>query len=447
VSLFSILVFLAKVFSNTIALIYILMLVKVIYKKSVNLLVLLFSSLSMGIIITSVIEFVFSGSQLMVLKTFFSFFISILFIKTIYRDLSIYQCLLTALINVISAAFCNAISFIIVIRLGFTMGELQKLSETSATIIFLINLFVALFEASIIGLISIKRTFSRYSDEVKSKANKYNIITLVFIFTILSFNMAYTYMYSYRDTGNTIIIMTLILSLGYLIYTFVNTNVIFKLESKTQELDNQIFYNKSITAIYEDVRRIRHDYKNQIMIIGSLIKSEKWDELIKYIEELDQDFSIRAQGNMAYLINIKSAGLLGLMSSKVKYAMSKDVELQIVVKSEINEINMKITQACELIGILIDNAIEYSSKYERYVNISISCENGNFLLEIMNPIKEDDNINIRDIYQQGFSTKGEGRGNGLYIAKKIVDNFKNVILNTQAKERMFVQQLIISENI
>lgn len=71
----------------------------------------------------------------------------------------------------------------------------------------------------------------------------------------------------------------------------------------------------------------------------------------------------------------------------------------------------------------------------------IRSMDGNVSFVIENATSEE--VNVAKAYEEGYSTKGEGRGLGLSILKRIISKYENVMLNTQAETSRFRQELII----
>ena len=55
------------------------------------------------------------------------------------------------------------------------------------------------------------------------------------------------------------------------------------------------------------------------------------------------------------------------------------------------------------------------------------------------------NLNINKIDKKGYTTKGKGRGNGLYFAKKIVNKNKGIYVRKLIKNNLFAQKIIIEK--
>lgn len=47
------------------------------------------------------------------------------------------------------------------------------------------------------------------------------------------------------------------------------------------------------------------------------------------------------------------------------------------------------------------------------------------------------------MYDEGFSTKGKNRGIGLNIVKDTVEDYSNILLNTEIKDNLFKQELVV----
>ena len=120
-----------------------------------------------------------------------------------------------------------------------------------------------------------------------------------------------------------------------------------------------------------ELKRFKHNYNNMLAVIGGYIQLESWNDLKKYyFEILDQTNKFDASNNLS-IFNIKNAGILGLLTTKMNYAKELHVDLKIVVYNNIEEINMKISELHEILGIILDNAIEAAKQSnERIQRIS-----------------------------------------------------------------------------
>ncbi|HEX3043505.1 MAG TPA: histidine kinase, partial [Bacillota bacterium] len=54
-------------------------------------------------------------------------------------------------------------------------------------------------------------------------------------------------------------------------------------------------------------------------------------------------------------------------------------------------------------------------------------------------------VDPKQIFEWGYSTKEGSHGAGLWIVRKILNKYKNISLNTIARERNLLQELTITQ--
>ena len=102
-------------------------------------------------------------------------------------------------------------------------------------------------------------------------------------------------------------------------------------------------------------------------------------------------------------------------------------------------------QNCDLVrvlGIFLDNAIEASvESKDKILYIGILAQEEEIILRIRNSCQNVSNIN--SIFELGISSKSGSRGIGLYNARRIINSYENVILETTYEDNLFTQQMRI----
>ena len=167
---------------------------------------------------------------------------------------------------------------------------------------------------------------------------------------------------------------------------------------------------------------------------------DKIKELRQYISELIAHNA--EQGSSTEIYSIKNAGLFGIISSKMNQASEKGVNIELSVIGEIENIpGVKISELCEIVGIFLDNAIEEALKAAKQVGILVRKSENGTEISISNGCL--DTPDIKSIYREGYSSKGENRGMGLAIARKIIDKYDNILLSTSCDDNVFTQTLEI----
>ena len=280
--------------------------------------------------------------------------------------------------------------------------------------------------------------------------NSINYIKLIYV--VVTLIIALTNLEYYKSVRNLneskIFIINLIIMVVYCILSLAIVNVFNEYEKEKEELTYQKFYNETLEYLMEDLRRFKHDYNNKLAVFGGYLQLGKYDELKKYYKEVAVDCNCNMFSNNKSILKIKNAGLLGLLFYKLKIAKQKNVVFFIDIKNTINHIDMKINDFCEMLGILIDNAIESAEKtQERQVFFDFYSEDKYYIFQIENSVEE--KVDIKNIYKKDYTTKGTNRGMGLYIVKNIIKNNTNIRIKTRCTEDRFIQKIYLkmSENV
>ena len=139
---------------------------------------------------------------------------------------------------------------------------------------------------------------------------------------------------------------------------------------------------------------------------------------------------------------IKYIEVKGVIASKLIEAQEKGIEIKVYIPNVIEYINFNSLDLCRILGIVLDNCIEASLESENpLITLSIIDEKDLTSIIILNTYKS--NIkNTSELFKNGYSSKGEGRGIGLSNLKEILSNYNNAYFTIKA-EGEFIQKLDI----
>ncbi len=372
------------------------------------------------------------------LKAVINISIMVLLMYTILKQKIVYAFLYTGLYSVILAFAAALASFI------FSLFEFKYHINESGNILLNIAAYIIMLAFQVVAAYLFKQ-FKSYivlSKEVKARVRRIGVINLIFALIMVIAN--FTYYTSGYAVEKPQLFLNMLLIIAYFLFSIYNINTAFRLESKSEELEYQVFYNKTLEAILNDLRRSKHNYNNILAVINGYVMVNRWDGLKSYMRELIQNENRESGFGHLTLVKIKNAGLFGLISNKLAVANEKGIDFKIYIEDEITEVETKISLLCEILGILLDNAIEASElSSEKIVEFKTRQEiEGGISFTIENTVKEMPDIN--KIFQKSYSTKGDNRGMGLWIIKNIIRKNKNIILNTYCKDNKFIQELIVS---
>lgn len=189
----------------------------------------------------------------------------------------------------------------------------------------------------------------------------------------------------------------------------------------SDDYENLFNYVKIFEDWIEDEQLIRHEYKNQLAVLRCLTKEKK---VKSKIDEIISD-TINIDNHMInQLKNLPSGGLKGLLYYKIAVARNNGINIEVDVSQDASPVlnalgKDELKTISKLIGIYCDNAIEAAKETKKkIVLIEIYEINDVANIVISNTCKE--NKVLVNRYDKGVSTKGKGRGNGLYFAKKML---------------------------
>ncbi len=232
-----------------------------------------------------------------------------------------------------------------------------------------------------------------------------------------------------------------IVEIGVLFLTMIIINTFYFVslyrndkENKKSELKQSI--TPLIQELLDEMKASEHEYKNHLNILYCMIQVCKEDELRdrakKYIGNVFENKNLLS--NLSY---IENTILKGVLLSKINQAEKNEIICKYKIDSQLEGIALDDSELTVVLSNLLNNAIESASKSEKkYIDIFTTYQNGRYIIEVSNSVSNLTEDMIPRISKVRFSTKGTGRGYGLYNINKIVNKYKGKI-NMSMKEDMF----------
>ena len=179
--------------------------------------------------------------------------------------------------------------------------------------------------------------------------------------------------------------------------------------------------------LVDSMRANNHDFTNKLHVILGLIQMEMYDDASAYI----QNITMVQRENISKVMNaISEPAVAALLIGKI--ARASELNVDFVLREgccySSADMNLPSEMLITVIGNLLDNAFDAMNasrdyREHRELMFGIYSHPGAVLITV------DDTgggIQAQDtelIFENGYSTKGEGRGTGLYQVKKMVANF------------------------
>ena len=182
--------------------------------------------------------------------------------------------------------------------------------------------------------------------------------------------------------------------------------------------------------LVDSMRANNHDFTNKLHVILGLIQIGQYNKAVSYI----QNISIIQRETISKVMNsIENPSFAALIVGKIARSSECNVKFILNEGSRLKNEDISIPSEAlvTITGNLIDNALDSmnkdTSKNEKELSLGIYTRPGELLIIVKDTgtgIPED----IKEkIFENGFSTKGPGRGIGLYHTKQLVSSLGGTI--------------------
>ena len=177
--------------------------------------------------------------------------------------------------------------------------------------------------------------------------------------------------------------------------------------------------------LVDSMRANNHDFTNKLHVILGLIQIGQYEKAVSYIENI----SIIQRETISKVMNsIENPSLAALVVGKI--ARASECNVKFTIKEGTSYKNDDITVPSEALvtitGNLIDNALDAmnmdSSNTDKELQFGAYTKDGELLIIVKDTGPGIPKENLEKIFENGFSTKGTGRGIGLYHTKQLIES-------------------------
>ncbi|MCL2189140.1 MAG: GHKL domain-containing protein [Defluviitaleaceae bacterium] len=296
----------------------------------------------------------------------------------------------------------------------------------------------------------IKKSFSPLSKENKRLFTRYGFLLSTLVYLISQVNT-----FVYRIVENRIIlssinviVITVIFFTAFIII-IANSRTQQKLmesEYKNQSLKDLEAHNQQLELAYDELRSYRHDHLSLLHAIIGFANDENHERIKTYLNDTlkyAKETLDKLDDAMNKLGYIHIPELKGLLSVKFAHALANNIEVELDLAEPIDDIPLNRMDLCRIVGIVVDNAIEEllsNDSKTKLLKFGILPDDERILIVCKNtctslPL-------VENIFEKGFTTKGNSRGLGLYTLKKMSKKCNNLSVTAYPKDNEFA--LIIS---
>lgn len=227
-------------------------------------------------------------------------------------------------------------------------------------------------------------------------------------------------------------IATLITSMGCC-YLCTYMAKLVRSDMELEKVRYQKSYYQELENNQQTVRRMRHDMKNHLGIVETLLRERKYETVQEYLHSLDQEFVSHTK------VYCEDPVINAVLNVKMQNAESAEIACQYLV--DINgQLPMEDMEMCTLLANTLDNAIEASVKIadirKRWISLKVRCRNGNLSCEIEN-VKENKITEKNGLFETDKSDSSV-HGLGLRSVTQIVKRHNGTIKIAYTEDRFKV---------
>ena len=304
------------------------------------------------------------------------------------------------------------------------------------------------------ALYLVRRLFLRYLGDILEGMGK-KLLAFLALTLLLCAYMILT-MASFFDTIEIthreyfLMVASLVL---YFLFTFSMLFIVlhaargnYEARKKVEYLEHLKEYTGNLEMVYGNLRSFRHDYINVMASLAAYIEEGRYEELRDFFyghilpmqEGLAQRNDALCRLSHVHVLEVKS-----ILYAKLLLAVNRGVEVEVDIPDVIDCVHMDPVDLVRVLGIYLDNAIEACLETERpFLGFHLGRVEGDVVFLLSNSFV-DRGLSLGQMCKKDVSTKGEGRGIGLYTVGEILNRYDNVYHETRMEEGVFIQQVRI----
>lgn len=367
--------------------------------------------------------------------TILNFFAILIGYKFIFR-LNMSSAFILSILVLVLATFCDTILYVVV-----SVVLPKEAFKTAGIIMILCNVLVGATCILFSKIKFLKRFVNKILQKLGEKPS-IQIIVLSFLWVVITSALCYL---AVKSSINSIDFWVSVLIegvfVGFIIRFFKDKNELIELNEKFDVLYN---YIQTIEDYIDNEQLNIHEYKNQLFVIKNMTSNKNVKKYIDSItsEELEKD---KWNVQLKYL---PKGGFKGLLYYKLAQANLKKLNILVNIDkksyNKFNDLSLDmIKELSRLVGIYLDNAIEGAEKTkEKELSLEIYQLFGNTNIVITNSFET--NLDITKFSIKGYTSKGKGRGKGLYLANKLLSKNSNIKASNRIINNYYVQRVIIN---
>lgn len=177
-----------------------------------------------------------------------------------------------------------------------------------------------------------------------------------------------------------------------------------------------------VKYLVESMRASNHDFTNKLHVILGLIQMNKTSEACEYITNIT---SIQQKVIHNVMKNIDDPSVAALLIGKYSRAAELNITFSLESGSRLSrsDISLPSGDLVTIIGNLTENAMDSlneKNELPKDLSVGIYTKPHAMIITVDDTGNGISAENTKKIFEYGFSTKGDGRGTGLFVVRQLV---------------------------
>lgn len=368
----------------------------------------------------------------------------ILLLKLIFKKSITKTLIITFLIYILFA-----ISEMIFVVISLSVFGLSRVFLTQTIPgIFLTNtltLLIALGIFSFIGTRKVMRWIIKWYEDKQL----WNLVSTIIICCCTLLFLLYRNLQGMNNLIDFLVNNIFVIGIIYFVISFLMEKTMnTKIKNEYNHLMN---YAKTYEQEVVEKSKWQHEYENQLIIIRDKIDPEN-KKALRYINKLLKNKPSNENSQwLGKLTKFPDIGIKGLLHYKICQMIQSNIQVYVdvvdedLISSKIPEklLEENLQDISMALGVYLDNAMQAASESDnKYLIVEFKCTEEEIVFQISNTYKG--NISIDNMSQDCFTTKGKNHGYGLSIVRDILAKNKYLSQEKEMNGMYYVQKLVFS---
>ena len=367
----------------------------------------------------------------------------------------IYVCLELIIVSMVAEGFISS-EYTLIAYLGIAVVDFIEFDDTlKESIVYMIIDCIIMFGLQVLGTMAYSLIFhsNRISRIEAIVVNCALLCIIVFVFSKIKLQK---YIKVFLDMKQFVDAVLIVLALVLLIivknesiqllmdwnllvflvvFTFITVLISVKLireryqkNKYIEQLQEYEKYNLVYKELISDIRHRQHDFNNHLQALYSILMSTDNLEKIRY--EQEKYLSELKQDNKTYQLLRENVSSILTAFLYIKFGEIEKKNIVMDYRLVIDQFDKCIPfpDIVELVGNLLDNAVEATMKTDRnIIRFCIEEENNSVKISVENPYDWYKGENFNVYLSDGQSSNGKKRGLGLTNAQSIIDRYHGLM--------------------